>query len=157
MDLSEPVVRPLRVPPAAKRDVRTQFGALCWRVRKNKLQMLLVTTRRTRRWVVPKGWPMDGATPAESAAAEAFEEAGVRGEVSERCVGIFTYTKEMSDGDLPCVVAVFPIHAGTILDDWPEKDMRRRRWLTPRKAAALVQEPELARILLDFDPRHVHR
>ncbi|WP_111537351.1 NUDIX hydrolase [Palleronia aestuarii] len=151
------MIRPMNVPPNGKRDVRTQFGALCWRVRKNKVQVLLVTSRRTRRWVVPKGWPMDGATPAEAAATEAFEEAGVKGKVDDRCIGIFTYTKEMSGDDLPCVVAVFPLQTKTVLDDWPERDERRRRWTTPSKASALVQEPELARILKDFDPRRIRR
>lgn len=153
MDMSEPMMRPLRLAPSGKRDVRTQFGALCWRVQKDKLQVLLVTTRRTRRWVVPKGWPVHGATPSQAAASEALEEAGVEGRVGETCIGIFTYTKEMEGDDLPCVVAVFPLAVRKIHPDWPEKSERTRRWLAPRKAAKMVQEPELARILLEFDPR----
>lgn len=155
MDLSAPVSRPIHLSPAGKRDVRTQFGALCWRVLDGKVQILLVTTRRTRRWVVPKGWPMDGETPASAAETEAFEEAGVEGRALDRCLGIFTYTKEMEGDDLPCVVAVFPLKVKKILSDWPEKSVRSRRWERPRKAARLVQEPELARILATFDPKSV--
>ena len=156
MDLSEPVARPMNLSALGKRDVRTQFGALCWRVRNDKVQILLVTTRRTKRWVVPKGWPMDGETPAAAAATEALEEGGVEGRVSDQCLGIFTYTKEMDrDDDLPCVVAVFPLKVKRVLKDWPEKEARSRRWETPRKAARLVHEPELARMLLNFDPRAI--
>lgn len=153
MDLSEPMVRPMNLASVGKRDVRTQFGALCWRVMNDKSQVLLVTTRRTKRWVVPKGWPMDGETPADAAASEAREEGGVEGRVSDQCLGIFTYLKEMEEDDLPCVVAVFPLKVKRVLKEWPEMADRKRRWETPRKAARLVQEPELARLLLDFDPR----
>ncbi len=153
MDPSEPVTRPLQFMPAGKRDVRTQFGALCWRIRNGKLQVLLITTRRTRRWVVPKGWPIEGATPAQAAATEAYEEAGVEGEVRDQCLGIFAYTKEMDGDDLPCVVAVFPLKVRTVHKVWPEKDNRSRRWERPKKAARLVQEPELQRMLVGFDPK----
>ncbi|WOI55041.1 NUDIX hydrolase [Palleronia sp. LCG004] len=148
-----PAARPLRLMSAGKRDVRTQFGALCWRMRNGKLQVALVTTRRTRRWIVPKGWPIEGATPAMAAATEAFEEAGVEGAVSEQCLGIFTYTKEMDGDDLPCVVAVFPIKVKKVHKVWPEKAERTRRWATPKKAARLVQEPELQQMLARFDPK----
>ncbi|SEN67382.1 NUDIX hydrolase [Palleronia pelagia] len=153
MDLSDPVARPMRLSPAGKRDVRTQFGALPYRVRNGKLQILLITTRRTRRWVIPKGWPQDGATPSDSAGTEAFEEAGVEGVASPQCLGIFTYIKEMDGDDLPCVVAVFPLKVKKVLKDWPEKAARSRRWESPKKAARLVQEPELARMLATFDPK----
>ena len=155
MGLSEPLARPLDLGSASKRDVRTQFGALCWRINNDKLQVLMVTTRRTRRWVIPKGWPMDNATPAEAASMEAFEEAGVEGLVRDSCIGIFFYAKEMEGDDLPCVVAVFPLKVKKIHETWPEKDARSRRWMRPEKAARLVQEPELARLLLNFDPKRV--
>lgn len=157
MTISQIKSRPLRLPSASKRDVRTQFGALCWRIRKDKVQVLLITSRGTGRWVLPKGWPMDGETPAGTAAIEAYEEAGVEGQVRDSCLGIFTYTKEMPGDDLPCVVAVFPLKVASVLDDWPEKQERRRRWVSCKKAAKLVNEPELSRLLLQFDPRHLPR
>lgn len=157
MTMTKLHTRPLRVASARKRDVRTQFGAICWRVHKDKVQVLLVTSRRTRRWVPPKGWPMDGETPAGTAAIEAYEEAGVEGKVRDTCLGIFPYTKEMDGDDLPCVVALFPLKVTTEHDDWPEKSERTRRWVTPKKASKLVKEPELAQILLHFDPRQLPR
>ena len=65
---------PISLRGAAKSDVRTQFAALCYRIKRGKVQVLLVTSRRTKRWIVPKGWPMEGRTPADSAAQEAWEE-----------------------------------------------------------------------------------
>jgi 8-oxo-dGTP pyrophosphatase MutT (NUDIX family) len=144
---------PLRLGPTGKRDVRTQFGALCWRRKKGEVQVMLVTTRGTGRWIPPKGWPMDGATPAGAAAVEAFEEAGVEGVSNGACLGIYTYTKEMPGDDLPCVVALFAIRVTKVHAAWPEMHQRRRKWMCPKKAAASVKEPELRRLLRDFDPR----
>ncbi len=144
---------PLKLGEESKRSVRTQFGALCWRKHRDEVQVLLVTSRRSRRWVLPKGWPQDGATPAEAALTEAWEEAGVRGKVQAICLGIYSYTKEMNDApDLPCVVAVFPVKVVKLAKDWPEADERKRRWFPIRKAAGLVREPELASMLKKFDP-----
>ncbi|MBT8416205.1 MAG: NUDIX domain-containing protein, partial [Silicimonas sp.] len=76
MSLTRIKQRPLRLADGGKRDVRTQFGALCWRVVNDKVQVLLITSRRRKRWILPKGWPMDEATPVEAAQTEAWEEAG---------------------------------------------------------------------------------
>jgi len=139
-----------------KRDVRTQFGALCWRRHNGKVQILLVTSKKSRRWIVPKGWPQDGTTPTQAATTEAWEEAGVSGKASTVCLGIFSHFKALpGDESLPCVVAVFPVKVTSLAHDWPEKRMRKRKWVSPRKAAALVQERELAGILLNFDPQDI--
>lgn len=153
MSLAKIKQRPLRLGPNQKRDVRTQFGALCWRVHKNEVQVAMVTSRGTRRWVLPKGWPMDGATPAAAAAQEAYEEAGLQGKVLDVCLGIYSYTKGMGDGDdLPCVVAIFPLEVKKVLKSWPEDSQRTRKWFSTKKAASLVASPELKRILREFDP-----
>ena len=146
----------LELEPAQKREVRTQFGALCWRRRDSEVQVLLVTTRRTKRWVVPKGWPMGGETPAGAAALEAYEEGGVEGKLSQTCLGIYAYTKELEGDDLPCVVAVFPLKVTKKHKDWPEAHERKRQWYSLKKAAEKVQEPELKRILREFDPKMVN-
>jgi len=154
MTLAKIKQRPIRMAPERKRDVRTQFGAICWRINKDKIQILLVSSRRTGRWVLPKGWPMDGETPAGAAMTEAWEEAGVDGKVSPICLGIYSYTKAFDGSDnLPCVVAVFPVKVRRLSSDWPEEGERRRKWFSLKKAAKEVGEPELRRILLDFDPR----
>lgn len=139
-------VRPVTMADQSKRDMRAQFAALPWRRADDRIEVLLVTTRDGDRWVIPKGWPMDGKTPAASAATEAYEEAGVTGIASERCVGVFTYSKA---GGLPVIAAVFPLEVTRLLPDWDERKSRRRRWVSLKKAARLVSEPDLARLLAD--------
>ncbi len=133
-------------------DVRSQFGALCWRRNAGVFQVLLITSRDTGRWIIPKGWPMEGKSPEAAAAQEAFEEAGVCGEVLPQCIGFYSYDKGLdkpSDGPshVPCVVAVYPLQVSKLADDFPERHERRRKWFTPKKAAGKVSEPELQHIL----------
>lgn len=139
-----------------KTDVRTQFAALCYRVVDGKVKVLLITSRRTGRWIIPKGWPVDGKTPIESALTEAWEEAGVEGRVSGDCLGLFSYQKNIEDADeLPCVAMVYPLKVKTLAANYPEKGQRKRRWMSPKKASEKVDEPELARILKNFDPERL--
>ncbi|MEP3299051.1 MAG: NUDIX hydrolase [Pseudoruegeria sp.] len=140
---------------AKKRDVRTQFAALCYRVKNGKVEVLMVTSRGTGRWIIPKGWPMDGQTPAAAAATEAFEEAGVDGRVKDMCLGIYSYQKDIGDDALPCVVAVFPVKVKRLHDNFPEAKERKRKWFSRKKAAARVKESELAQIIQNFDPRRL--
>ena len=139
-------IRPVDMAEQGKRGMRAQFAALPWRRHGGKVEVLLVTTRDGDRWIIPKGWPMDGKTPAASAATEAYEEAGVIGIASERCVGVFTYSK---GSGLRVVSAVFPLEVTRLLDTWIERKSRKRRWVSLRKAARLVSEPDLARLLSD--------
>ena len=134
-------------------DVRTQYSALCYRIRRGKPEILLITSRGSGRWIVPKGWPIDGLSPAASAAQEAWEEAGVGGDAQDHCLGLFSYSKSNGSGaPVPCVAMVYPLRVKSLAPDYPEKGQRRRKWFSPKKAAARVSEPELARILREFDP-----
>lgn len=154
--MSGPVIRqlPLKLRAASKNDVRSQFAALCFRVKAGQPEVLLITSRRTGRWIIPKGWPEDGMTPAECAAKEAWEEAGVTGKAQDRCLGLFAYAKVIEKGtSLPCVAMVYPVKVKSLSKDFPEAGERRVKWFSPKKAAQKVSEPELARILRDFDPR----
>lgn len=145
---------PLSVPATRKGEVRSQFAALCYRLRKGKVQVLVITSRGLGRWIVPKGWPMHGKTPAESAVLEAWEEAGVKGRSDGRCLGVYSYVKELEGApNVPCIAMVFAVEVSGLADDYPEAGQRERRWVSRRKAAKMVDEPELARILRDFDPR----
>lgn len=154
MSMVRPKQRPIRLKKDQKRELRTQFGALCYRVRKGKLQFLLVTSRRTKRWIVPKGWPMGGQTATEAAATEAFEEAGVEGKISPVCLGLYHYTKGREGDDLlPCIVAVFPLKVTREHDDYREKNQRARKWFSRKKAAAAISDPEMRHIINSFDPR----
>ena len=135
-----------------------QFAALCYRVSKGKTQVLLITSRDTGRWVIPKGWPISGKKPHEAAAQEAWEEAGVTGKVKPKVLGIYSYSKHMGKGtNKPMVVAVFALKVKKMDDDFPEAGQRRRKWVSPKKAAARVKEPELAKILRNFRPSKLKR
>jgi 8-oxo-dGTP pyrophosphatase MutT (NUDIX family) len=145
---------PIRVRSAHKSDVRSQFGALCFRRAGGKTQILLITSRRQGRWIIPKGWPVDRQTPAQAAAREAWEEAGVKGQAHDRCLGLYSYFKTYAGiGGFPCVVMVYPVEVKSLGADYPEAGQRKRRWFSPKKAAAKVAEPELAKIIRGFDPR----
>ena len=145
---------PICIRASHKSDVRTQFSALCFRVRRGKPEVLLVTSRGSGRWIVPKGWPIDGKTPADSAAQEAWEEAGVIGRPFDRCLGLYSYVKTLVENrDSPIVALVYPIKVKSLAKKFPEEGQRVRKWFSMKKAAALVAEPELARILKDFDPK----
>ena len=137
---------------AVKTDLRTQFAALCYRIKNEKVQFCLVTSRRSGRWIVPKGWPMNGQTPMDAAATEAFEEAGVRGKIEPRPIGVFSYYKVHSKNELPCIAVVYPLKVKKVLRTWPEHKERNRKWLSRKKAAALVDNAELSQIILRFQP-----
>jgi 8-oxo-dGTP pyrophosphatase MutT (NUDIX family) len=133
---------------------RRQVAALCWRKHKGRKEVLLITSRDTGRWVVPKGWPIEGLTDAESALQEAWEEAGVRADADKaRHIGRFSYEKGMRDGTtLPVKAELYKVRLrdDELRDRFPEARERRRLWVTPRRAAKLVDEPGLQDILRKF-------
>lgn len=154
MAIEGPKQLPILLKGARKTDVRSQFAALCYRMRKGEPEVLLITSRGSQRWIIPKGWPMAERTPAKAALQEAWEEAGVKGRVFDRCLGLFSYTKDISETEsLPCVALVYPVFVTSLEKDYPEKGERRRKWFSPKKAAGKVAEPELKKILKTFDPR----
>lgn len=110
-------------------------------------EILLITSRDTGRWVLPKGNIKNGLSPAKSALEEAFEEAGVLGRVQKRAVGRYKYAKPEVDGGAVFRVEVFLMHVERVKDSWPEKGERRRKWVSPGKAARLVEEPKLSAML----------
>ena len=128
---------------------RTQFAALPFRIgTTGRFEIMLLTSRETGRWVIPKGWPIKGLKAREVAAREAYEEAGLVGSItSKRPVGIYHYQKELAEGGVLCEVRVFLFRVDRQLDDWPEKGQRETRWLDPAEAAALVNEGGLAEIV----------
>jgi 8-oxo-dGTP pyrophosphatase MutT (NUDIX family) len=115
-------------------------------------RVLLVTSRETGRWVLPKGWPKKRLSGAETAAAEAFEEAGLIGDVAEKPIGAFRYDKRTRDGGIiACDVDVFSMAVSELLDDWPERTQRRRAWFTLAEAAKAVRERGLAKLFRHLD------
>lgn len=128
-----------------KRPAAIQVGALCL---DDRGRVLLITSRSTGRWVIPKGWPMEGRSLPGAAAREAWEEAGVIGRVDRAEIGRYTYLKQQDQGyALPVEVSVFPLRVSKLADNFPESKVRRRQWFDPSEAARLVAEPGLARIL----------
>ena len=129
-----------------------QVAALPWRLTDEGRQILMITSRETRRWVIPKGGRMVGKTDPEAAAQEAMEEAGVRGEMNQTSIGVFRYAKGLKDGGVrQCVVSVYPLQVLVQLGAWPEAHQRERRWMSLSEAADLVHEPDLAALIRDFD------
>ena len=128
-----------------------QVAALCWRRSKKGLRILLITSRDTGRWVIPKGWPMRNRSDAEAAAREAFEEAGLRGTVSQHSIGVYTYRKAVPKGRrVQIAVRVFPMEVHEMLKKYPETGQRRAKWFDPAQAARGVAEPELKQLIRDF-------
>jgi 8-oxo-dGTP pyrophosphatase MutT (NUDIX family) len=118
--------------PKSSRQV--QYAALPYRANdKSQLEIMLVTSRGTRRWIIPKGWPKRGMPPHDTAAREAFEEAGVVGKVKKRPIGSYPYDKIMDKGDkASCRVRVFALRVTRQHKHWPEKHQRKIGWYPPR-------------------------
>jgi 8-oxo-dGTP pyrophosphatase MutT (NUDIX family) len=134
-----------------------QVAALPYRVGGDgRPEVLLVTSRDTGRWIIPKGWPMKHRRDHEAAAQEALEEAGVRGRVDRRPLGTYVYWKRKSDHFVLCTVAVFPLEVAERLDTWREKSQREWRWFSPEDAAYHILEPDLAGLILSL-PEHLGR
>jgi 8-oxo-dGTP pyrophosphatase MutT (NUDIX family) len=134
------------------REPRAQFAALPWRLSGDgAVEVLLITSRETHRWVIPKGWQVKGKKAANSAAQEAFEEAGVRGQVSKRPTGEYAYQKRLKNGRLQTVrVQVFPLQVQDEAENFLEAGQREKLWLPPVEAARKVDEPELMVLLATF-------
>ena len=99
-----------------------QVAALCWRTGRRGLEVLLITSLNSKRWILPKGWPEADLTRCENAAREAFEEAGVTGKIAVQPVGHYHYLKEKREGGgIPVSVDVFALCVTRQVDDWPEK------------------------------------
>ncbi len=143
-----------------RRPPRQQYAALCYRVSKKSgsLEVLLLTSRDTGRWVIPKGWPMDGKTSYEVAAREAYEEAGVRGTVESETIGCYHYPKVLKNGlKVTCKVQVYVLEVSTIAKNFKEKGERRTEWVSCEEAAKRVKEPELSVLFQLFQRRMADR
>jgi 8-oxo-dGTP pyrophosphatase MutT (NUDIX family) len=128
-----------------------QYGALPWRIVGRQVQVLLITSRGTGRWVIPKGWPMRGLKAQHAAAIEASEEAGLVGQIDDHPIGSYHYVKELKRGMAADVqVIVFPFRVAYQADGWKEQGQRTFEWRPYRQAAQLVAEPALRRLIQDF-------
>ena len=137
------------VMPLIRRPRPLQMAALCLRERRGEREVLLVTSRGTGRWILPKGWPEKGLEGVGSALQEAWEEAGVkRASASAVPVGRYLSTKRHDSGlDYPCDVAGYEVEVLELAKDYPEREQRRRVWVSPAEASRMVEEPGLKAIL----------
>ena len=138
----------IRTEPAERR----QVAALPWRRGAEGIEIMLVTSRETRRWVTPKGGRMPGKTDPEAAAIEAFEEAGIEGDVAHHPIGTFRYLKILKRREPRwCIVAVYALEVLVEHSEWKERGERERAWMPLEQAASSVSEPDLAALILAFE------
>jgi 8-oxo-dGTP pyrophosphatase MutT (NUDIX family) len=131
-----------------------QVGALPYTIDADgTVRVLLITSRRSARWIAAKGWPVRGLTLAEAAAKEAFEEAGVRGIVGEP-IGLIPPPRDVRGAMTPAIL-LHPLRVKTELANWPEQGQRQRRWLRQADAAELAASPTLGAMILGFDPARI--
>jgi 8-oxo-dGTP pyrophosphatase MutT (NUDIX family) len=128
---------------------RVQYAALPYRRKgKSQTEVLLVTSRETGRWIIPKGWPLKGKSPHKSAAREARDEAGVVGRIDRRSIGSFVYQKRLKGGKVVvCEVQVFVLKVKRQEISWLEKGERKLKWLPRSKAAKTVGDSVLGTII----------
>jgi 8-oxo-dGTP pyrophosphatase MutT (NUDIX family) len=130
------------------KEAKRQIAAMPLRWNDGEVEVMMITSRDTKRWIVPKGWTMKDVEPWEAAAIEALEEAGVSGRISEEVFGTYSYQKRLDNGrSVLCRVRVYPMVVSNERSTWKEKADRRRAWFRVGKAAKLVQERELASLL----------
>jgi 8-oxo-dGTP pyrophosphatase MutT (NUDIX family) len=133
---------------------RQQIAALPYRIAdEGVVEVLLVTSRDTGRWIIPKGWPMKNKKPHKAAAQEAVEEAGVKGAIGSTPIGQYQYWKRRTRDFVLCEVNVYPLQVSKHLKTWAERGQRELRWFTPEEAALHIEEPELAELIRDLPRR----
>jgi 8-oxo-dGTP pyrophosphatase MutT (NUDIX family) len=140
-------------PRAEDAEAARQSGAIPYTVVEGKVVFLIVTSRRTGRWIFPKGGIIDGMTPWDSAAQEALEEAGIEGEVETVPIGAYRDLKTSGIRRLPIEVDLYPLRLLRQLDDWPEKRSRHRHWVILPEAKRLLSNPRVAELAAALDRR----
>jgi 8-oxo-dGTP pyrophosphatase MutT (NUDIX family) len=131
--------------------VGIQYAALPYRIEGRNVRILLITSRDTKRWVIPKGWPMNGLKPQDAAATEAAEEAGIVGHAEMKPLGSYRYLKRLKhDQSIAVQVIVFPFLVDHQAEAWKEQHQRAQKWFRYQRAASLVAEPSLRRLIREF-------
>jgi phosphohistidine phosphatase len=123
-----------------------QSAVIPFKIQNNRFRLLLITSIKSKQWIFPKGIIEDHLSPQKSAGKEALEEAGVEGEVINFPLGEYSYSKW---GGL-CEVVVFPMYVTKVHEEWPEANIRERKWVSIDKASNLILKEELKSILKRF-------
>ncbi|MER9935102.1 NUDIX hydrolase [Mesorhizobium sp. M0088] len=125
-----------------------QVAAIPFRlIARGDIEVMLVTSRTTRRFIVPKGWPMKGKSGRKAATIEAQEEAGVLGKTLKQPAGTYSYWKRLANRFVRVDVIVYLLEVSEELADWQEAKRRQRAWLAPADAAMLIDEPDLSTLV----------
>jgi 8-oxo-dGTP pyrophosphatase MutT (NUDIX family) len=132
-----------------------QYAALPYRLHGRQIQIMLITSRRTRRWIIPKGWPMDGLKPQDAAAQEAVEEAGIVGQIADAPIGSYRYLKRLKREQAQAIqVIVFPFRVEDHVPAFKEQGQRAFAWFRYQDAASRIAEPSLQRLIREFGLAH---
>ena len=135
------------------RPAHLQYAALCFRRGSDGHDVLLITSRGTGRWILPKGWAIKNLSDSGTAEREALEEAGVVGRIRPNAIGSYPYRKWMRGGlPVQCDVQVYALEVSHLKEEFPERKQRQRSWFSQQEAATLVGEPELKQLISDFYP-----
>jgi len=126
--------------------IYNQSGVIPYRHTARGIELMLITSRKRKRWVIPKGIVERHLSPAASAVQEAWEEAGLSGDVSAEPVGLYRYQKWGGT----CRVKVFLLRVEAVAETWPESAIRSREWVNVSEAAQRVNEPDLKQIILSL-------
>jgi len=127
-------------------DIFQQSGVIPFCFENGELKILLITTRKSKRWILPKGIIEPKMSPEESAAAEAYEEAGIRGEIYSAQIGEYHYPKWGGT----CNVKVFAMEITQIYENWPESNIRKRKWVSINETETLIDNPQLKSIIREL-------
>lgn len=125
----------------------SQSAVIPYRLSKNGLEILLITSLKKKHWIVPKGYVEFNLTPFESAKKEAYEEAGILGSNETIEVGSFKLNKPVGT----CLIKVFTMEVHEVLDDYPEKNDRKRKWFTPEEASGAIAIPEIGQMIKELN------
>jgi phosphohistidine phosphatase len=124
----------------------------CGETSNSDIEILLITSRKRKHWVIPKGIVEPSMHPQESAIKEAFEEAGIKGNLAHTAIGVYAYQKWSGT----CRVEVFPFEVTTELQEWPESEFRTREWMSLEEAVNRVREDALKGLLRKL-PEYINR
>jgi 8-oxo-dGTP pyrophosphatase MutT (NUDIX family) len=153
LKVEKPKDQKLKVRSTLKAKIgRRQVAALPFRYNAaGSPEVLIVTSRETGRFIIPKGWPMKGHSDPEAAAKEAREEAGLKGKIRRKPIGSYKYWKRLSDHFRLIRVDVYLFEVSRQLETWREKQSRQMAWLSPHSAALLVDEPKLVTLIKNLE------
>jgi len=126
-----------------------QSGVIPYRRKNGELQVLLITSMKRKKWILPKGYIEFNLSPFESAKKEAYEEAGVIGANETVEVGSFRIKRSIG----VCDIKVYSMEVIEVLDDYPDKELRKRKWFSVKDAADNISIPEVSGMILSLNEK----